>query len=177
MSPEHRHVAASPGDIGYQPNIGELRAILTEHEVDELIVTDSDFTERELLELVEQAHRSGVKVRIAPKTTELLTQRAEYVPGQASFGGSIEPVGEATGWITALDSETGAVRWKYHAEKPVVAGITPTAGGVTFAGDLAGNLLVFNRKTGQLVVVGLRGGPGSVQMPGRVCARSGSRAE
>ncbi len=43
-------------------------------------------------------------------------------------------LGPTTGWITAVDSETGAVRWKYHAEKPVVAGITPTAGGVTFAG-------------------------------------------
>src|SRR6185369_5119647 len=35
-------------------------------------------------------------------------------------------------------------------EKPVVAGITPTAGGVTFAGDLGGNLFVFNSKSGEL---------------------------
>jgi mono/diheme cytochrome c family protein len=84
--------------------------------------------------------------------------KTEYVPGQASFGGTIEPVGDATGWITAIDSETGEVRWKYHAEKPVVAGVTPTAGGVTFAGDLAGNLLVFNTKTGQLVHKGRAGG-------------------
>ena len=84
--------------------------------------------------------------------------KTEYVPGQAAFGGTIEPVGDATGWITAIDSETGEVRWKYHAEKPVVAGVTPTAGGVTFAGDLAGNLLVFNTKTGQLVHKGRAGG-------------------
>jgi alcohol dehydrogenase (cytochrome c) len=84
--------------------------------------------------------------------------KTEYVPGQASFGGTIEPVGDASGWITAVDSETGAVRWKYHAEKPVVAGVTPTAGGVTFAGDLAGNLLVFNTKTGQLVHKARAGG-------------------
>ena len=32
--------------------------------------------------MVEQAHRAGVKVRVAPKTAEILTQRAEYVPGQ-----------------------------------------------------------------------------------------------
>ena len=79
-------VAVSPGgvDLPVLGQIGELRAILAEHDVDELIVTDSDFSDRELLELVEQAHRSGVKVRIAPKTTELLTQRAEYVPGQGA---------------------------------------------------------------------------------------------
>ena len=35
-----------------------------------------------MLEVVETAHRAGVKVRIAPKTTELLLQRGEYVPGQ-----------------------------------------------------------------------------------------------
>jgi mono/diheme cytochrome c family protein len=74
-----------------------------------------------------------------------------YVPGTVEFGGTIEPVGDPVGWITALDPLTGAVRWKYKAEKPVVAGITPTAGGVTFAGDLAGNFLVFESKTGRLL--------------------------
>jgi mono/diheme cytochrome c family protein len=63
----------------------------------------------------------------------------------------VEPDGVPTGWITAMDSQTGAVRWKYHAEKPVVAGVTPTAGGITFAGDLGGNLLVFDSKSGKLL--------------------------
>lgn len=74
-----------------------------------------------------------------------------YVPGTVEFGGTIEPAGDPVGWITALDPLTGAVRWQYQAEKPVVAGITPTAGGVTFAGDLAGNFLVFESKTGKLL--------------------------
>ncbi len=79
-------VAASPGGINLPVlgNLGDLRRILEEHEVDEVIVTDSDFTERQLLEMVEHAHRSGAKVRIAPKTTELLMQRAEFVPGQGT---------------------------------------------------------------------------------------------
>ena len=67
------------------PQLGaldDLRAVLEQHPADELIVTDSDYSERELLQIVEHAHRSAVKVRIAPKTTELLVQRAEYVPGQ-----------------------------------------------------------------------------------------------
>lgn len=74
-----------------------------------------------------------------------------YSSSEASFGGSVAPDGPDTGWITALDSETGAVRWRYHTEKPVVAGVTPTAGGVTFTGDLNGNFLVFNSKTGELI--------------------------
>src|SRR6185437_7030274 len=75
----------------------------------------------------------------------------KYSPNAASFGGTVQPDGPSTGWITAVDSETGAVRWKYHTEKPVVAGVTPTAGGVIFTGDLNGNFLVFNSKTGELV--------------------------
>jgi hypothetical protein len=57
--------------------------VLATHRVDEVILADSEFGERELLETVEQAHRRGVKVRIAPKTTELLVQRADYIPGQS----------------------------------------------------------------------------------------------
>jgi exopolysaccharide biosynthesis polyprenyl glycosylphosphotransferase len=79
-------VAAAPGEINLPVlgEIDELRRVLLEHEVDELIVTDSDFTDRQLLEMVELAHRSGVKVRIAPKTTDLLVQRGEFVPGQGT---------------------------------------------------------------------------------------------
>jgi alcohol dehydrogenase (cytochrome c) len=83
-------------------------------------------------------------VKLGPGATE-------YTPGGLSFGGSVAPDGPTTGWITSLDSVTGAVRWKYHTDKPVVAGITPTAGGVTFAGDLGGNLFVFDSKSGALV--------------------------
>jgi alcohol dehydrogenase (cytochrome c) len=75
----------------------------------------------------------------------------EYKTGGLSFGGSVAPDGPTTGWITSLDSVTGQVRWQYHTDKPVVAGITPTAGGVTFAGDLGGNLFVFDSKSGAVV--------------------------
>jgi alcohol dehydrogenase (cytochrome c) len=39
-----------------------------------------------------------------------------------------------------------------------VAGVTPTAGGVTFTGDLSGNLLVFDSKSGELVHKAQTGG-------------------
>jgi exopolysaccharide biosynthesis polyprenyl glycosylphosphotransferase len=78
-------VSGEPDDELELPILGRvegLRAVLAAHPTDELIVTDSDYSERELLQIVEHAHRSGVKVRVAPKTTELLVQRGEYVPGQ-----------------------------------------------------------------------------------------------
>jgi exopolysaccharide biosynthesis polyprenyl glycosylphosphotransferase len=60
----------------------DLGRILAELDVDELIVAEQGLDEAELMDVADRAHRRGVKVRIAPKTTELLIQRAEYVPGQ-----------------------------------------------------------------------------------------------
>ena len=78
-------VSEDADDARELPRLGrvaDLRAVLEQHPADELIVTDSDYSDRQLLQIVDYAHRSAVKVRIAPKTTELLVQRAEYVPGQ-----------------------------------------------------------------------------------------------
>jgi exopolysaccharide biosynthesis polyprenyl glycosylphosphotransferase len=62
--------------------VSDLPEILDRLHPDELIVSSVDVRDEDLLNLVERAHESGVKVRIAPTTTELLTQRAEYVSGQ-----------------------------------------------------------------------------------------------
>jgi exopolysaccharide biosynthesis polyprenyl glycosylphosphotransferase len=60
-----------------------VRSLLGTPALDEVIVADGGLDEEQLLELVEAAHRRGVHVRIAPRTTELLLERGEYVPGQA----------------------------------------------------------------------------------------------
>jgi exopolysaccharide biosynthesis polyprenyl glycosylphosphotransferase len=66
--------------LGTLAQIGETIAA---NRVDEVIVVDPDFPERDLLELVDRAHERGVRVRIAPSTTEILVHRAEFVPGQS----------------------------------------------------------------------------------------------
>ena len=60
-------------------------------------------------------------------------------------------VGPRTGWIAAVDGSTGKVLWRYHAESPVLAGATPTAGGIVFSGESSGNLLVFEAKSRELL--------------------------
>jgi exopolysaccharide biosynthesis polyprenyl glycosylphosphotransferase len=62
--------------------VEDLPRALRELRPDELIVIGADLDDRLLLQLVETAHELGVKVQIAPTTTELLTQRGEYVAGQ-----------------------------------------------------------------------------------------------
>jgi exopolysaccharide biosynthesis polyprenyl glycosylphosphotransferase len=50
--------------------------------LDEILIADTGVDEPRLLEIVEAAHRRRVRVRIAPRTTELLLERGRYVPGQ-----------------------------------------------------------------------------------------------
>ena len=61
--------------------IEDLPRVLTEHQVQEVIIADSDFPEDLSVELVDECHRRGVHVRIAPSTMEILMGRAEFVPG------------------------------------------------------------------------------------------------
>ena len=59
--------------------------------------------------------------------------------------------GQRQGWLTAFDADNGAVRWKFAASRPVLAGLTPTAGGVVFAADLGGTLYAFDAATGAVL--------------------------
>jgi exopolysaccharide biosynthesis polyprenyl glycosylphosphotransferase len=104
ISYEFLGAVAPGGNAGNLPVLGGLDAvprILREQDVHELIVTDSGFNDRELLELVEEAHSFGVKVKIAPTTTELLLQRAEYIPGEGTPLFELRPPALA-GWEWAL---------------------------------------------------------------------------
>jgi exopolysaccharide biosynthesis polyprenyl glycosylphosphotransferase len=59
----------------------DLPAVLDHHRVQEVIIADPDFPQERAVDLVDQCHRRGVTVRIAPSTMEILVHRAEFVPG------------------------------------------------------------------------------------------------
>ena len=61
--------------------IDDLAKVLEVHRVQEVIIADPDFPQEQAVELVDQCHRRGVTVRIAPSTMEILVHRAEFVPG------------------------------------------------------------------------------------------------
>jgi exopolysaccharide biosynthesis polyprenyl glycosylphosphotransferase len=79
----------------------DLAAVLEDVRPDEVILSEADFAERTVLAIVDQAHRQGIKVRLAPDTTELLLQRGEYVPGQGAPLFELRPP-VLTGWDWAL---------------------------------------------------------------------------
>ena len=56
--------------------------------------------------------------------------------------------GQWAGWITAIDADSGKVTWQRKLPAPVLAAVTPTAGGIVFAADMAGNVYGFDAATG-----------------------------
>lgn len=79
------------------------------------------------------------------------SEEVAFVPGQMYLGGGVRPADEQTGWLTAIDVETGDVRWRYHSSKPMVAGVTTTAGGLVMSGELTGNLLMLDASSGEVL--------------------------
>jgi hypothetical protein len=80
--------------------------------------------------------------------------------GAAGGGfGQFDPKERWQGWITAVDADAGSIIWKHRVVTPVLAGVTTTTGNVVLTGDMNGNLLVLDGRTGKLVFSGATGAP------------------
>ena len=53
------------------------------------------------------------------------------------------------GGFYAADADTGVWKWRLKSNYPIVSGITPTAGGVVFFGDMGGNFYALNSANGE----------------------------
>lgn len=62
--------------------------------------------------------------------------------------GIFEDMENARGWITALDADSGTVRWKVETELPTIAGVTTTAGGLVLTGYLTGEAVALDARNG-----------------------------
>ena len=82
-------------------SLDDIPGVLERQRPDELILAESDFDERQVLDVVERAHRQGVRVRLAPDTTDLLVRKGEYVPGTGVPLFELKPP-ILTGWDWAL---------------------------------------------------------------------------
>lgn len=91
-------------------------------------------------------------------STVRLQDEGAQVPrlGAAWFGAAAgaqryDSVSAARGWVTSYDAETGRIRWKFAAPRPVLAGVTPTAGGLVFTADLGGTVYAFDANDGRVL--------------------------
>jgi alcohol dehydrogenase (cytochrome c) len=74
--------------------------------------------------------------------------------GEASINpfntwGKADPVFDWAGWTYAVDADTGAWRWRAKTNYPIQSGMTPTAGGIVFFGDMGGNFYVLDTSNGR----------------------------
>ncbi|MBD5656548.1 MAG: PQQ-binding-like beta-propeller repeat protein, partial [Candidatus Eremiobacteraeota bacterium] len=56
-----------------------------------------------------------------------------------------------TGTLTAIDTNTGRIRWQHKTAQPLVGGTLVTAGGFVFMGEGDGNLDAFDAASGELL--------------------------
>jgi len=63
--------------------------------------------------------------------------------------GKNDPFGQWAGWVYAVDADSGAWRWRAKSNYPILGGMTPTAGGLVFFGDMGGNFYALNSATGE----------------------------
>src|SRR4030081_92627 len=83
-----------------------------------------------------------------------MTYRVENTPypnGKLWLGGAFTAIpGEAqTGNITAVDYNTGKIKWQVKTPQPMIGGILATAGGLVFTGEGNGKFAAYNSSNGK----------------------------
>jgi alcohol dehydrogenase (cytochrome c) len=79
--------------------------------------------------------------------------------GSSNGFGDQDPKDQRFGYITAVDADSGKVLWTYDTDTPMVAAVTPTAGGIVFTADTHGNLLAFDAASGKVLLKKALGDP------------------
>ena len=94
-------------------------------------------------------------VRVQNKKEIIATPTGQLWFGEASvnpfneFGKMSRSDGYWSGWLHAVDADTGVWKWKLKSNYPILAGVTATAGGLVFFGDVGGNFYAVNAANGE----------------------------
>jgi alcohol dehydrogenase (cytochrome c) len=77
-------------------------------------------------------------------------ESAKYPDGKLWLGGAFKviPSEEQWGNVTAVDYNTGKIRWQVKTEQPMIGGILATAGGLVFTGEGNGHFKAYDAETG-----------------------------
>jgi alcohol dehydrogenase (cytochrome c) len=102
-----------------------------------------------------------VFVAAADRCNVLTRAEPHYVPGGVYFGGMfrLDPPAQQSGWIKAFDAVSGREVWSVHRKDPVLAAVTPTAGGLLLTGDMGGSFLALDAQDGHVLYEFSTGGP------------------
>jgi mono/diheme cytochrome c family protein len=100
------------------------------------------------------AYDPASNIFIVPSTNEcavfkITTYHPPYIPGQLYLGGALPKRQDATGILTAIDVDSGKLRWRQPLPYPAQGGVLVTSTGLVFTSDVGGNLYAFDAATGQ----------------------------
>lgn len=72
-----------------------------------------------------------------------------YIPGQPYSAGPLPKRRNATGFITAIDTSTGRVKWRNAVPYPAQGGVLVTKNGLAFTSDTRGRVYALDAATGK----------------------------
>jgi glucose dehydrogenase len=76
-----------------------------------------------------------------------------YPEGKLWLGGAFKviPGEEQWGNVTAVNYDTGKIRWKVKTQQPMIGGVLATAGGLVFTGEGNGQFKAYDAETGSVL--------------------------
>ena len=80
-------------------------------------------------------------------------ESSPYPEGKLWLGGAFKtiPTEEQWGNVTAVDYNTGKIRWQVKTPQPMIGGILATAGGLVFTGEGNGQFKAYDAETGAIL--------------------------
>ena len=80
-------------------------------------------------------------------------ESSPYPGGKLWLGGAFKVIASEEQWgnISAVDYNTGKIRWKVKTQQPMIGGIMATAGGLVFTGEGNGQFKAYDSATGNVL--------------------------
>jgi alcohol dehydrogenase (cytochrome c) len=102
------------------------------------------------------AVNEGLSLTYAINLHQPMTYHVESTPypgGKLWLGGAFKviPAEEQWGNVTAVDYNTGKIRWQVKTPEPMIGGVLATAGGLVFTGEGNGLFKAYDAETGAVL--------------------------
>jgi alcohol dehydrogenase (cytochrome c) len=101
-------------------------------------------------------------------------ESSPYPQGKLWLGGAFKVIPEEEQWgnVTAVDYNTGKIRWQVKTPQPMIGGVLSTAGGLVFTGEANGHFKAYDAETGAVLWkfqagAGVNAPPSSYSIDGR----------
>jgi alcohol dehydrogenase (cytochrome c) len=80
-------------------------------------------------------------------------ESSPYPEGKLWLGGAFKTIPSEEQWgnVTAVDYNTGKIRWQVKTPQPMIGGILATAGGLVFTGEGNGEFKAYDSETGAIL--------------------------